>query len=81
MSLSAGTLMTLLFLGLTTFTILDYLQNRKRLPLPPGPPRWLVLGNLLQIPTHKQWEVYHGWATEYSKLIATSALALRVLWY
>lgn len=81
MSLSAGTLMALLLFGLPTFTILDYLRNRKRLPLPPGPPRWPVLGNLLQIPTHKQWEVYHGWATEYSKLTAISALALRVLRY
>ncbi len=27
-------------------------------PLPPGPPKWPVLGNLLDFPSNAEWETY-----------------------
>lgn len=80
MSSSASTLLTLLWIALTTAALLKYLRGKDRLPLPPGPPKWPILGNIFQIPGHKQSEVYHGWAQEYSKYISPAIGAFLLYW-
>lgn len=62
--------LALLTIGLTTRAVLRYLRNRRRLPLPPGPPRWPIVDNLFQIPIHNRSQVFHLWSTKYSKLIS-----------
>ena len=37
------------------------------LPLPPGPPKWPVLGNLLDFPSNAEWETFERWGKEYSE--------------
>jgi hypothetical protein len=36
-----------------------------RLPLPPGPPRRFLTGNLHQLPTSQPWLTYAEWAKEF----------------
>lgn len=44
-------------------------KGRIRLPLPPGPPRKLFLGNLRDLPKHgcKQWEHWYKHKALYGK--------------
>jgi hypothetical protein len=38
------------------------------MPLPPGPAGLPFIGNLLDMPKSSEWEVYHKWSRELSKL-------------
>ncbi|EIM83841.1 cytochrome P450 [Stereum hirsutum FP-91666 SS1] len=77
---TVGVFLTLLSIGLTTITLLNYLRTRHRLPLPPGPPRWPIIANLFQVPIHNRAEVFHLWSTKYkSDVIYFSAAGLPIL--
>ena len=41
--------------------------NPNRLPLPPGPKGYPLLGNLFNIPIDKPWLVYDEWRKTYGK--------------
>ncbi len=38
-------------------------------PLPPGPMKLPVLGNLLDIPTERQWLKFAAWGNLYGKVV------------
>ncbi|KAF7368174.1 Cytochrome P450 [Mycena venus] len=44
------------------YSIVRWRQNRSKLPLPPGPKKLPLVGNLLDIPREHQWEAYHRWS-------------------
>lgn len=50
-------------------------RSRSRLPLPPGPPKSFLVGNLLQLPSSFEWETYHQWSLEYGAHSVYQALA------
>jgi len=40
-------------------------RNPRRLPLPPGPKGYPIIGNIFDAPTDKPWLVYNEWAKIY----------------
>ncbi|OAX42469.1 cytochrome P450 [Rhizopogon vinicolor AM-OR11-026] len=54
-------------------------RNRGRvypLPLPPGPRRLPLLGNVLQLDTKRPWLTYTAWGKTYGKLVYTRLLGI-----
>ncbi|KAK7047633.1 hypothetical protein VNI00_006401 [Paramarasmius palmivorus] len=61
--------------GIFCFVLLARLLRRSsrlihELPLPPGPPKLPFLGNLLQLPRHREWEIYLQWDKQYGALLS-----------
>ncbi|KAJ7479154.1 cytochrome P450 [Mycena latifolia] len=50
-------------------------KARSKLPLPPGPKKTPLLGNLLDIPAAHPWETYMAWSKEYNSDILHLDLA------
>ncbi|KAF7336336.1 Cytochrome P450 [Mycena venus] len=46
------------------YIALHWRRNKSKLPLPPGPKKLPLIGNLLDIPRDHQWEAYHRWSKE-----------------
>jgi len=56
-----------LFLAVA-LAVLIYLKraSSRSLPLPPGPKRLPLIGNLLNVPRNLEWESYERWGKEFS---------------
>ncbi|PSS06488.1 hypothetical protein PHLCEN_2v3717 [Hermanssonia centrifuga] len=55
-----------LALLISTLTLVHGWRIRtKRLPVPPGPKPWPIIGNALQLPKEKEWLTYQDWSHEY----------------
>ncbi|KAH7907412.1 cytochrome P450, partial [Hygrophoropsis aurantiaca] len=48
-------------------------------PFPPGPPRRILLGNLLQIPRFRAWHTFLSWKHQYGDVVYAEALGNGIL--
>ena len=57
----------LAIVALAVFTLKKYLDNRKyhRLPFPPGPKPWPIIGNALDLTMSAPWVSYAKWSKVY----------------
>ena len=80
--LAISTSLLAIFGVATLFYALRWRRNRSRLPLPPGPKKLPLVGNLFDMPSERQWETYLQWSKEFSALVSlfqpqTDYLSLR----
>jgi hypothetical protein len=47
----------------------DRRRNPSRLPLPPGPTGYPLIGNVFDMPTSQQWRTYAQWAKVYGETL------------
>ncbi|KAF8626921.1 hypothetical protein AX17_006422 [Amanita inopinata Kibby_2008] len=77
-----------LFASLTAFLLIFHIYRRDRknasksLPLPPGPKKRFLVGNLMDMPKEHEWITYHKWCKELNtdilhlSLLGTSVIVL-----
>ncbi|KAF8501281.1 cytochrome P450 [Hysterangium stoloniferum] len=68
--------LALVLLGLFLAHIL---LDRRRLRLPPGPPRRLLVGNVGDLPSSREWRTYEKWAEQYGDLVYLNVLGTSLL--
>lgn len=58
-------------IALMVIALVTYISTRKKLPLPPGPERWPLLGNISNMPREREWLQFTKWRKTYGKVLPT----------
>uniref|UniRef100_A0A0W0F3X1 Cytochrome P450 n=1 Tax=Moniliophthora roreri TaxID=221103 RepID=A0A0W0F3X1_MONRR len=56
-----------------------HIFSRGRSPMPPGPPKLPVIGNLLDMPFRHDWEEFSRWGDLYGPLVSVSTFTTNVV--
>ncbi|KAF5313822.1 hypothetical protein D9619_013035 [Psilocybe cf. subviscida] len=57
----------------------DRRRNPSRLPPPPGPKGYPLIGNIFDMPTSQQWRTYADWAKVYGDVFSFKVLGQRII--
>ena len=53
--------------------------SRSKLPFPPGPKPLPLLGNVLDLPTSREYETYTRWGKEFGDVVHVNALGQHII--
>ncbi len=64
-----------LALGIVTWVVIYLIRRTPSGPLPPGPRRMPVIGNLLDMPKEREWVTWTEWGRRYGGPYRSETLA------
>ena len=64
-----GYLLDALAGGCVVYLLSRILTKDRNTRLPPGPKKLPVIGNLLDLPSERQWETYAQWSKQYGACV------------
>ncbi|KAG2335457.1 cytochrome P450 [Suillus weaverae] len=65
--------------AICAFLLVGSFNRNPQYPLPPGPPRRLLVGNLLDIPRFRAWHKFLQWKDQYGDVVYAEALGNSIL--
>nr|F1SY52.1 RecName: Full=Cytochrome P450 monooxygenase 45 [Postia placenta Mad-698-R]BAK09396.1 cytochrome P450 [Postia placenta]BAK20189.1 cytochrome P450 [Postia placenta] len=77
--LGQSSVLTICILALLTFVLREIVLYFTRHSMPPGPFRWPLIGNALQLPQDHPWVKYTEWAKMYGPLMQLDVLGQHML--
>lgn len=66
-------------LACLTFLWRIFRRNNRNAPFPPGPKGLPVIGNLLDMPTEKEWLTFAKWGDKYGDIVSVDILGRRLV--
>ncbi|KAK0213855.1 cytochrome P450 [Armillaria fumosa] len=70
---------SLTFIGLTSVVWFLFCRPRRNAPFPPGPRGLPLAGNLLDVPSGKEWLTFAKWGETYGNILSVSILGRRLV--
>ncbi|THU84110.1 cytochrome P450 [Dendrothele bispora CBS 962.96] len=78
-TLTPITYLDIILAALAVYGITRVVSKRSSLPLPPGPRRLPIIGNLFDMPMSKEWETFSKWGKEYGDVVSVTVLGQSIV--